>query len=51
MRKTLETGRLHSFDYYRDKFIAAEISKFPFSKYKSSQYTRMGQDLYQRIFE
>jgi hypothetical protein len=50
MRKTLETGRLHNFEFYRQKFNAAQITKFPFSEYKSSQYTRMGQDLYDKVF-
>lgn len=48
-RKELEVHKLHGYDYYKEKF-GTQLAAFNFKKYKSSQYTRMGQDLFERCF-
>lgn len=48
-RKSLEGGSLHDFDFYRNTF-RGQLETFNFGKYKSSQYTRMGQDLFEKFF-
>ena len=49
LRKIVETGSVADFDYYKSKF-KDQLTLFSFTKYKSSQYTRMGQDLFDEFF-
>jgi len=49
LRKIIEADRLHDFDFYKSKF-GDRFERFTFEDYHSSQYTRMGQDLYDRFF-
>ena len=49
LRKLVESNKVHSFDYYNKKL--ADVSKFNFSKYRSSQYGSMGEELYKKYFE
>lgn len=49
LRKIIELDKVHAFEYYKGKL--AELSKFDFSKYRSSQYGRMAEDMYAKYFE
>jgi DGQHR domain-containing protein len=51
LRLLVEHQKLHAFDWYKAKFGASDLNKFHFSKYKSSQYGSLGQDLYKAYFE
>jgi hypothetical protein len=51
LRLLVEHQKLHAFDWYKAKFAASDLNKFPFSRYKSSQYGSLGQDLYKAYFE
>jgi DGQHR domain-containing protein len=48
LRKIIEKNNVHGFDYYKNKF--SELNKFNFSKYRSSQYGRMADDMFERFF-
>jgi DGQHR domain-containing protein len=49
LRKIVERGgRTHRFEYYRDKL--KELGKFHFLDYRSSQYGRMGDEIYRKYF-
>jgi DGQHR domain-containing protein len=48
LRKIIEHDKLHTFEYYRSKLV--DLKKFDFTKYGSSQYNRMAQDLYEKYF-
>jgi len=48
LRKLLETEGVGDFAHYDSKF-GSKLAAFPFSTYKSSQYTRMGQDLFDKF--
>jgi DGQHR domain-containing protein len=47
-RLGLEDGIIGDLEFYQKKFD--DINSFDFSKYKSSQYTQMGRDLYKKYF-
>jgi DGQHR domain-containing protein len=49
LRKVIESSKVHDFEYYKTRF-GMDLATFPFGKYKSSQYTRMGQDLFEKFF-
>ena len=49
MRKSLEADRLRDFDFYKAKF-GGQLANFHFGRFKSSQYARMGAELYERFF-
>ncbi len=49
LRKIIEFDKVHSFEYYKGRL--SEISKFDFAKYRSSQYGRMAEDMYQKYFK
>jgi hypothetical protein len=51
LRLLVEHQKLHAFEWYKAKFGASDLNKFPFSKYKSSQYGSLGQDMYKAYFE
>jgi hypothetical protein len=51
LRLLVEHQKLHAFEWYKAKFAASDLNKFPFSRYKSSQYGSLGQDLYKAYFE
>jgi DGQHR domain-containing protein len=51
LRLLVEHQKPHAFDWYKAKFGASDLNKFPFSRYKSSQYGSLGQDLYKAYFE
>ncbi|MET3838124.1 DGQHR domain-containing protein [Bradyrhizobium sp. OAE829] len=51
LRLLIEHQKLHAFEWYRTKFNAKDLNKFQFSKYKSSQYGSLGQDLYDAYFK
>jgi len=48
LRKIIENKNLYKFKTYQSKF--SNINSFDFSKYKSSQYSRMAEDLFVRYF-
>jgi hypothetical protein len=48
LRKIIEKSNVHGFDYYKSKF--SDLNKFNFSKYRSSQYARMADDMFERFF-
>lgn len=48
LRKIIERGHVHKFEYYRRKLV--ELQKFKFEEYHSSQYGRMGEELYKTYF-
>ena len=50
LRLLAENKKLHSFEWYKGKFIASDLSKFPFASYKSSQYGSLGAALYNKYF-
>lgn len=50
LRSLAENNKLHSFDWYRSRFVKADLSKFAFSDYKSSQYGSLGDALYKKYF-
>jgi DGQHR domain-containing protein len=50
LRLIVENKKLYSFETYKNKFVSSDLSKFPFSPYKSSQYRSLGESLYQRFF-
>jgi DGQHR domain-containing protein len=51
LRQLIQHQKLHAFDWYRARLIAADLQKFPFASYKSSQYGSLGQDMYKKFFE
>ncbi len=50
LRLLVEHQKLHAFEWYKGKCGAPDLNKFQFSKYKSSQYGSLGQDLYKAYF-
>ena len=48
IRLLIENNKLESFESYRSRLNS--IKEFEFKKYKSSQYRRMGEDLYSKYF-
>jgi hypothetical protein len=49
LRKVVEADAPHDFEYYKGKF-GDKLATFNFKKYTSSQYTRMGQELFDAFF-
>jgi DGQHR domain-containing protein len=50
LRLLVEHKKLYAFETYKNKFSASDLSKFPFSTYKSSQYRKLGEALYEKYF-
>jgi len=50
LRLLVEHKKLYSFETYKNKFAASDLSKFSFSTYKSSQYRKLGDALYDKYF-
>jgi DGQHR domain-containing protein len=48
LRQIIDHGKTYSLPYYKSKL--SEVEKFPFRNYRSSQYVRMGEDMYKRYF-
>jgi hypothetical protein len=48
LRKIIETGAVHKFEYYKRKLVG--LDRFKFDGYHSSQYGRMGDELYKNYF-
>lgn len=48
LRRIIKEGKIGDQKYYESKL--SKINKFDFAKYKSSQYGRMGNDLYDEFF-
>lgn len=48
LRKVIEHGNVHKFQYYQKKL--ANLQDFQFGEYHSSQYGRMGEELYNNYF-
>ena len=48
LRKIVEKRGVHKFGYYKAKL--ASLHEFDFSEYRSSQYGRMGEELYKQFF-
>ncbi|MGY4467256.1 DGQHR domain-containing protein [Bradyrhizobium sp. LB9.1b] len=51
LRLLVQHQKLHSFDWYKNKLDPVALGKFQFSRYKSSQYGSLGQDMYKEFFE
>ena len=49
LRKLIEADRTHDVEYYCGRF-GDKLATFRFGTYKSSQYVRMGQDLFEKFF-
>jgi hypothetical protein len=50
LRLLVQHQKLHAFDWYKTKLATADLNKFAFSAYKSSQYGSLGQDMYTTFF-
>ncbi|MEE9429970.1 MAG: DGQHR domain-containing protein [Melioribacteraceae bacterium] len=48
LRLIIQNGKINTTKHYQTKL--ANIVKFPFKNYKSSQYRKMGQDIYDKYF-
>jgi hypothetical protein len=48
LRKIIEHGSVHKFQFYRRKL--EDLQSFKFGEYHSSQYGRMGDELYRKYF-
>ena len=48
LRQIVEHDKTHAIQYYKSRM--KDIDKFPFKNYRSSQYVRMGEDMYMRYF-
>lgn len=48
LRKIIEKSKIHSFEYYKNRLT--DLAKFNFSKYRSSQYGRMGEEMFEKFF-
>ena len=48
LRLLIENNKISSIDQYKKLLLG--IDKFPFKSYKSSQYRKMGEDLYNKYF-
>ena len=46
-----EKKKLYSFDTYKTRFVAGDLSKFNFSTYKSSHYAQLGEALFEKYFK
>jgi DGQHR domain-containing protein len=51
LRLLVQHQKLHSFEWYKARLDSANLGKFPFSSYKSSQYGSLGQDMYKTFFD
>lgn len=49
LRQIIDHDRARPIQFYRSRL--QEIEKFPFRNYRSSQYVRMGEDMYKKYFE
>jgi DGQHR domain-containing protein len=49
LRLLIENNKTGAMDYYKKKLKG--IAGFPFKDYKSSQYRKMGEEIYQRFFQ
>lgn len=50
LRLLVEHKKLYTFETYKSKLGASDLSKFQFSSYKSSQYRKLGEALYEKYF-
>ncbi len=48
LRQIVQNDKLRSFEYYRGKL--ADVQRFPFANYRSSQYGDLGRTMYERYF-
>lgn len=48
LRQIVEHDKTHSIQYYKSRLT--DVDKFPFKNYRSSQYVRMGEDMYKKYF-
>lgn len=48
LRLAVENNQIGNTEFYKSKL--AGLSEFPFNEYHSSQYSRMGNDMYERFF-
>jgi DGQHR domain-containing protein len=51
LRLLIENNQLSDFGGYKTKLSGKSINKFPFKNYKSSQYRKMGLDIYNKYFK
>jgi DGQHR domain-containing protein len=49
LRQIVNHKKTYSLQYYKSKL--SDVKNFPFGDYRSSQYVRMGEDMYKRYFE
>lgn len=49
MRRIVDAGKLYNFDEYKEKLKG--IDEFKFESFKSSQYNRMGQKIFEKHFK
>jgi DGQHR domain-containing protein len=49
LRQIIDHKTTYSLQYYKSKL--KDVDTFPFSDYRSSQYVRMGDDMYKKYFE
>ena len=49
LRLLIENNKISDIQNYKEKL--KDIDKFDFKKYKSSQYRKMGKDIYAKYFE
>jgi len=48
LRQIVDHDKTHAIQYYKSRL--KDIDKFPFKNYRSSQYVRMGEDMYKKYF-
>ena len=51
LRLLIENNQVSDFNGYITKLKGKNIDQFPFKNYKSSQYRKMGQDIYNKYFK
>jgi hypothetical protein len=51
LRFLIENNQVADHIEYLKKLEGKELHKFPFKNYKSSQYRKMGQDIYDKYFK
>jgi DGQHR domain-containing protein len=49
LRLLIENGKISSVENYKEKLV--NVDRFDFKKYKSSQYRKMGEEIYKEFFE
>ena len=49
LRILIQNGKINTSKYYQSRLL--NIDKFPFKNYKSSQYRKMGQEIYDNYFK